>query len=176
MPLVRICGMPGSEHPLSVGNRPSWEVWAGRTRHASGTYMRDAGLRASHVRARRTSIVTPWVFRMSWQGGYASGGCGPQRRMPIAWLRDVGYRSPRVDLRLAAGAVTRRRRDSMGCGPWAGGGRVAALVSACRASGGSWPQRRMPIVGPRVHSVGYRSPGCATSDNDRFACIDRLSW
>ena len=95
--------------------------------------------------------------------------------MPIAGLRDVGYRSPRVDLqRRAAGAVTGRRRDAMGCESRAGGGRIATMVFC--ASGASRPQRRMPIVGPRVHSVGYRSPGCATSDNDRFACIDRLSW
>ena len=47
------CRAP-SEHPLFEGNTPSWEIWAGGTRQASGTYMWDAGLRASPVRREHT--------------------------------------------------------------------------------------------------------------------------
>ena len=78
----------------------------------------------------------------------------PQRRIPIAGLRDVGYRAPRMYLRrCAAGAVTRVRQDPAGCGPGVEGDRGGE--DSFHVSGGSWSQCRVPSA--RLQAVGCRS-------------------
>ena len=72
------CRAP-SEHPLFEGNTPSWEIWAGGTRQASGTYMWDAGLRASPVRREHTLM----------------GDMG-RRDTPCLWYVYAGCRAPSI--------------------------------------------------------------------------------
>ena len=75
MPLVRLCGMPGSEHPLFDGNRSSWGIRPWRDTPCLRYDMWDAGIRASLVRREHTLMGemgrrdTPCLRYDMWDAG-----------------------------------------------------------------------------------------------------------
>ena len=161
MPLVHVCGMPGSEHPLSGGNTPSWEMgWRG-----------TPCLRYAYVGCRDPSIPCP-------EGTHPHGRNG-QAGHAMPTVRYVGCRAPSIPCLEGTHPLGRNGQAGhamplvryVGC-------RAPSILLQARleltmssfVGGVSWQLDVKHLTGV-VRSVGCRSPGCATSDTDRLAWI-----